>query len=129
MGEMDPELMFAAGLGLKLKAAEGLPMPFHPTYDVESRLGGLPVGPDAILDRHSASLVAAQGGIDLSRIHTGMAVDPGDVVFPHTPRFQELAQGSCGCGRLGDQDHPARFPVEAMDQTRFPVPGGIQPHA
>ncbi len=64
MGQMDPKLMFAPGLRSKLEKTETLAGNFHALRDLITRRRGLSIGPDTILDRHDAGIVAAQRSHD-----------------------------------------------------------------
>lgn len=128
VGQMDPKLMFPAGLGLKLEKAEPLPGDFHTLRDPITGRGRLSVGPDTVLDGDDAGFVTAQRSHDFPRIIRRMAMDPGLVVLLHPALLEEPAESSGGASRFGNQDDAAGFAVQPVDQPGFPTTRSIQAH-
>ena len=86
----------------------------HPEFGLRRRA----VGSDAILARHAAVLVAAEGPIDQALVNANMAMHDGQILLVHVAGFPESAQFAGGLVLFRDQHHAAGFAVEPVDQMR-----------
>ena len=80
-------------------------------------LRGGAVGADAVFDGDDAGLVPAERGVNGPRLRRHMAVDDGEVFFPHGAGFPDFGQLARGNRIFGDEDEAGGFAVETMDQV------------
>jgi len=144
VGEVDADLMFAAGAGdysqkRKWQMADGrwigsssssslvLALVFRlsrtrtieAALDPEFGLGGRAVGADAILDGDAAALVPAERRVNQAVAVAHVAVNDGKVFLLDGAGFPDFAQLAGGFGIFGDEDDAAGFAVEAVDEKRL----------
>lgn len=87
------------------------------SFDPEFGLGGCAVGSDAVLDGNATALVLAERCINQAVVVADAAVDDGEVFFLDGAGFPDFAQFAGGFGIFGNEDDPAGFAVEAVDQA------------
>lgn len=80
------------------------------------RAGSLAVLANTIFNRHGASDIPAQRGVDDKLIRSHMAVDDGGIFFFHLPVFPDSSEFTGGRGVFGDEHQAAGFAIQAIDQ-------------
>ena len=88
------------------------------TLDPEFGLRGRAVRTDTVLDCDEAALVLAERRVNQAVIGADMSVDNGEVFLFDGPGFPDFPQFAGQGGIFGDEDDPAGFAVETVDQTR-----------
>jgi len=137
MGEMNADLMFAAGAGnypqeRKWKMEDGRWIgsssfsPFVPEFrwpgtiktalDPELGLGGRAVGANAVLDGDAAALIPAERGFNQAVAVAHVPADDGQVFLLDGAAFKDFPEFTGGLGIFGDEDDAAGFAVEAVNQ-------------
>ena len=81
-------------------------------------MGGRAVGTHAVFDGDDAALVFAEGRVNQAVVVRHVAVDDGKVFFLDGAGFPDFSELTGQHGIFGDEDDPAGFAVEAVDQMR-----------
>ena len=150
MGEMDADLMFAAGAGnypqerkwnvedgrwivsssfssssivLVFRLSRTRTRTIEAAFDPVFGLGGRAAGTHAVLDGDAAALVPAERRVNQAVVVAHVAVDDGEVFLLDGAGFPDFSQFAGGFGIFGDDDNAAGFAVEAVDQKRLKAEG------
>jgi len=122
MGEMDPDLVGAAGEGLRGDKGKGISVAQGPGQDAKAGVSGGTPGMHGTLemDRGFGHLAEPEdGGIDVKSFFLRPAADDGEIGFPD---FSFLhGHGGCagGSGRFGHQHGSAGLAVEPVDERHL----------
>ena len=99
---------------------EGDEISFRPgksSLNPKLRLRRRAVGAHAILDGDAAGLIFAQWCVNDPLLRHDMAVGDGEVFFFNGPVFKKFPQFASDDGIFCDDDDPAGFPVEPVDEV------------
>ncbi len=130
MREMNPDLMFAAGVrddlkqrkgkrehGGRAKSRRGSYATEKSLLDKKLRLRRHSVRTDTIFDGDRTSVILAEWRINKPVVLEKMAVDNGQVFFSNGAAFENSSKFAGGPGVFGNQYDAAGFAVQAVDET------------
>ena len=116
VGEMDAELVFAAGQGAQAHESKGgVRKKF---FNGKFRSGRSAVRTNTILNRHLTGFIAAKRGVNDTVWRSDVAVDNGEIFFGHRAACQELTKFTRGDGVAGDDNDSGSFTVKAVNEVR-----------
>ena len=114
VGEVDADLVFAAGLRPDVEEGIGLAFAGETLLDGVFGDGGGAVRADAVFDYDGAFFIFAEGTVQNGVIGGGPAVDDGEIFFFDGAGFPTAAEFAGGGGVFGNDDHAAGFAVEPV---------------
>ena len=123
VGEVEAELMFAAGERAKAQEGErqmrdaGCGMLGKPFLHDKFRLRGGAIGTDAVFDGDAAVDVLAERGVNEAGVRRDVAVDEGEVCFLDGAGFPDLAQFAGSELVFGEEHDAGGFAIEAVDEV------------
>ena len=119
-GEVDADLMFAAGEQNHAQEREGAIQVCELTEGEDLRGGGQACGADTIFDGDAAVRVRAERSFNKARA-VELAVDNRKIFFVNGAGFPEFAEAHSGFEVFGNDDDAACFAIEAVDEMSFLV--------
>jgi hypothetical protein len=87
-----------------------------------------PIGTDAILDGHRASIIAAQCRFDVTDLRRDPSVNDGQVLFADGAAFPKPPQFKRGVRKLGHHHQSAGFAIQTVNEVRLRTRTQIEPH-
>ena len=116
VGEVDADLMFAAGMRLDFEEAEGGVVVGEGAKEFPTGFGRESVFDDVVFDGDVAVEIAAERGGNFSGGFSGMVVDDRKVGFLDGFGFPCAADGAGGGVFFGEEDEAGGFAIEAIDE-------------
>jgi hypothetical protein len=129
VGEVDADLMHAAGLGEGADEGERAVTTGEAAEDLETGAGGGAGGVDALFQVNAGDLVdalAEEGGVDGEVVRGGPAPDEGEVLFLDAGALHEHAEVAGGGLGFGDEGEAAGFAIEAVDDGDLAAVGELE---
>jgi len=124
--EVDSNLMFSSGARKNFEQAEFLLQAGEKPNHLKFSLSGGAVSANAILDRHDAVGIFPEGLVDQTAFPGDATMHDGKIFFSYRAAFPDFSQQPGRLGMFRQQNHPAGFAIQSIDQMNAGGPVAMQ---